>query len=299
MQSSPRINWRMEKMSEQTENLNYDLDVNAEIILSALKVDLSVKDDNYFIGSGLGGDIELLYALMSRDIKVSVHNYRNVVVDLTGFADQIIEIKFPNHWFARIDDLYSFQTGSKENPIVKSEALKELRLAFPSLKRTRLASEVTINNLLDVNWLREQKQTPDVINLTSCIRIFQCARPLLVEKNILVNNVNNLLDIERKNIEAKFLSDLNLPEDALSNDSPNESYRKMLDKHPVWGKKMQQISDREWKISQLLIDGETRDLLETMESFPDFIKVLCVRNLIGLKMMVALNLDNLFSTIII
>lgn len=120
-------------------------------IFELLKTDLTIRKDNYNHGSGLGGNLNLLFELISREIVATYNDkvFFPLIADVS--ATQII-IDLPISWDRNDLALRETDFGDCRKGLIY---LRELLTDSPFLNQTR---EVSLTQLVDKKWLN---QLPD------------------------------------------------------------------------------------------------------------------------------------------
>lgn len=281
---------------------NHRTSNSVEIIFNALKTELAVRTNNTHIGSGQGGDVSLLYALLSREVKSSI-SYTITAPKIVEITDSVLSIAFPGSWFDVIEENTErehceFQHIFRGKKLVRVECLAYVRATLNEHRKDLVKELVAEDTVLSPLWLREQPQTPEVLLLASCLSACYQILPDLRRKNIALDKVDEAFFCEEEVVQQEFLTEMKLPKDAFTFVEGSSLQRRMLmmiEKHPVYGEKLKKISERKVKIISLLLEGQAAEALLTINSFPEYIKILCVRNLIGLDMMVGMELDNFIT----
>lgn len=240
---------------------------------------------------------------MSRDIKTTISHDVPLVPKVTEITDSAITISLPSCWFLLIEENSEKEHCEFEHILhgkkfIRKEPLAYIRAAFNERREDFVREVVAEDTVLNPAWLRDQPQTTDISLLISCLRICYETLPDLRRKSEALGRVDNALSFEEDVVRQAFLSEMKLPKDAFTFVEGSALQGKVLtliEKHPVYGEKLKKIRERKVQITSLLLEGQAAEALLTINSFPEYIKILCVRNLIGLEMMVGMSLDDFIT----
>lgn len=241
--------------------------VEQDEFLEKLYLDLSVRENNDHVGTGLGGSSSEFFFLLTHSVKV---------VPTT-------------------DDLSSFEKiGSDE--IVLHLALN------PNLKQVRqeltnyfngCPDKLTLEKgqLVDVAFLeRHQNKGENIRLLISLIKECNVFVQLIDLKAEKLKSAYSIYEQETKTIEVHFLKEMKLPRDIFDNVS-NDQFYEMMKKHPVWGVQMATALELLQQTTADTIDPEDLNRLKSIASYPSFLATFAIRSIIGIERIVALNLD--------
>jgi hypothetical protein len=253
--------------------------------LFKLKTELAVRHDNEHVGTGMGGNPSQLYYFMTHDVMTKHSPDENVHVSQEGntavFAlpakAKQVEIRkaFNKFW----------ETCSDKNSITQEQ------LQNPSFLRDQNTSAIEVHLLIQgletayelISWLDREAEFD--------------------------SQVSSFFAKEREATEEGFLKDMKLPLDYFKKieaareqaRKENRSYhvkdpmRRVLSKHPVWGKRSDAISKRRSQITDLLLSQEDTDKLNTIGALPSHLVMFVIRSVVHIERLVKHNLDEKIS----
>lgn len=139
-------------MVEDSELINYYQDC-----MDHLKMELCVSDNNYGIGSGLGGNLTQLHHLITNNFAISLHDEDTFVFSREG--NHVINLTAP-----RLEEVPTNR--------VKHEPRNAIRLALNEYQSKENLKEVTEAMMKDFKWLIENSaDLQDYANFVSAVAL--------------------------------------------------------------------------------------------------------------------------------
>lgn len=255
---------------------NYKRLEEAKKRFEGLKLELSVRENNEHVGTGMGGNPSELLFLLSHKVKVEVAGGVRSYFSDTGPG----QISF---FFAEIS---------------KMKEIRQELTTFINSHPDKIS--ITPAQLANISFLRDQKnQTLEIQLLIRALEEAYSLVSYLDPKAELKKQISETFDREYKGIEALFLKEMNLPlsyfKDMEDLEDKSEQYddpmRSILDKHPVWGVRLSVISKRHTEMENQLLSKEDTDRLEIIGSMPSYIAVVAMRSVVQIERLVNFNLD--------
>lgn len=261
----------IEELIEESEFLFNEIYLND--ILFKLKVELAMRRNSDYIGTKMGGNPSQLYYLMTHDARKKRSPDLDVHVSQEG-------------------NTVFFALPPKVNFI-------EIRKAFDKFWETCPdKNEITQDQLSNPSFLRDLNSPSIEVHLL--IMGLETARdlvPWLDREAEFGKQVDQFFSTEYKAVEDGFLTEMKLPLDyfvkvnANKNQDVNDPVREVLEKHPVWGKRLSDITDRKKVITDKLLSQEDIGKLDKIGSLPTYIALFVARSVITLERMVIHNID--------
>lgn len=260
-------------------NLVFD-EMHLDEILFKLKVELAMRRDNNYMGTKMGGNPSQFYYFMTHDA---------------------IKKRSPNVNVSQEGNTVVFSLPPKAKLI-------DIRKAFDKFWETCPdKNEITQEQLSNPSFLKDLNSTSIEIKLL--IMGLEVASDLIVwldRESDFREQVNQFFSKEDRATEEGFLAEMKLPLDYFKqvdakreqNRREGKSYRDdkdpmrgVLEKHPVWGKRWNDIAERQKIIIDKLFSNEDLDKLNKIGSLPLHIVLFVVRSVINLDRAVKHNLD--------
>ena len=230
--------------------------------------DLSVRENNEHYGTRKGGNISLLFLLISNKIKFSYKEDKDFSFIM---RDNYIEL---------------YSSGNNDS---LSELRRAANIFWESLAQK---NKIEIENISNLDWLNSKNIL--TLNYQQLIR----SMTLCHELKILLNEVKPIFELtyEYFSTEEDKIVSLYLKE-VLNNFVPSSEQEDELiviscEKHPVFGMKLKDISDRKYSIRKSLISHRMKEILQTLESIPKFAVLLGLRTIIHIDDIINYDLDD-------
>lgn len=247
-------------------------------LLFDLKMDLGVRPNNIDVGSGLGGNASEFYFLLSKDV------YLNLI--------EGNEISFEEN---------------KDNKLIihcnKNEKLLNLRKKLTSFYNTHsdkmdIDFERLSHMMLNISQI-ENNLSKDINLLCDCFKIMETLSFSLKRKlklnELLVHFFKNEIEL----IEIAFAKSANTeripyPTSNSNNVAYWKKYKKFhslmkLDPHTF--NNLKDLEKRHIDILELTYSQNDLELIETINNFSDYIKIVPFRLYIGIDILISLRLD--------
>lgn len=257
-------------------------------VLTVLKAELAVGEDNH-CDSGFGGNPTQLFFLITRPEIILRSNKSESSMSMNQSGVLTITIA---------------------HSILKQESIetKELRVILDNLcKHSNQVRPITQAQISNVSFLRDQNvQTRDMHLLIRCLEEAQALHARFKNKEPVYQAAGVLFATETKRVESLFLKEMNLPANALDEleerdhdqiktqpEREHDSLWSMLDGHPIWGQKLDEIGKRHETITQSLVSEDDKTAIKFINTFPGFAKICALRTTLGIETIVIYNLDEL------
>lgn len=251
------------------------IDRKANLVLNKLKMELSCRESNEHVGSGLGGNPTEYFFLLT-------HNVKPVGAD-EGEPS-----------FSRVgSDEILFSTSAKPPMMMVRKAFtKFLDEEYPTRQRVTQAQLLSPSFMRDLGsnkleiklFIRALEHTYELVKWLDLKQEMGCKLSILCEQ-------------ERDALANLFLKEMNLPTTYFE-DHKNDKHDpmdRMLRKHPIWGARREAASKRYGEMTQKLVSPEDNENLAIVGAYPSHITLFIFRACIGIERIVSLNLDELDS----
>lgn len=245
---------------------------DAKKVYERLLLELSVREDNEHVGTGLGGNPSELFFLLSHNVKIAATAPLNDKIHFgqAGATEILVEIP------------------EKPNMKLMRNELTKFIASHPDKQ------DVTREQLLNPSFLKDQ--TNKTLNIQLLIKALEQTK-ILVDwldlKIELQDQVHATFRKEYTDIETSFLKEMNLPETYFDDteEDDDDPIDRMMRAHPVWGLKYKEAQTRQTEINDRLLSKDDLNKIEFVGTFPSFIALFAIRSLVGIERMVHLNLD--------
>jgi|SRR6185436_11949350 len=258
-------------------------------LICYLKIDLSLRKDNLYVGSGLGGDPSQFFFLLTKKIKTKWSNDSNIHVYLDEKnSDELI-----------------FELPKSSDESINTDLLSPRKALNSFWDNYTTKIEVTFKQLIDSSFLKNQNS--DSIDLYFLIKAVEIAKDIVFCLNHaekFMSDISNFFVVEYKDIEKQYLIEVGLPLnyfekfDALELQENKIGYsyepnyvRSALQKHPIWGTKLKNIGKRESSILDQLLSEQVMQKFDLIGSFPPYVVGYVIRYVISLERIVKFDLD--------
>ena len=250
---------------------------NREDAIDKLRIDLSVRVDNEFFGSGLGGDPSLFFFLMSHNIVVKkpTRDEGPIIWTNGAFDHQSNPLdKGITLWLSAFPDKGKYKLVDVRN------ALATFVANHPDNK------EVTFDQLKNLSWLKDQNlQTQYARYFMACIKEVEKIKLSLDEKMPTLKSIQDFISKERESIYSQVRSDFGLKE--------KDPVYGLASRHPVYGPKIKELDTREERMRLDLIGEKDLTTMKTLVSFGTEVFMLPCRALIGIERLIKWSLDEI------
>jgi len=157
-------------------------------------------------------------------------------------------------------------------------------------------NNVQESNLVDPVWINNNiTHHNNKCYLLAAINFCQKLNSSLSEKEYLRNSINTYYDTEINKIQNTFLLEMGLDKSTFnkSHFEMIEAY-KLLDAHPIFGKKKKDLKDRYDVMCKSLLSEDDKFLINQLWALSKPINIMVVRQLIKLGKIIEWNLDDYF-----
>jgi hypothetical protein len=252
-----------------------ELDVKARTALHRLKMELSCREDNEHVGSGLGGNPSEFLFLLTHSVAVSGCAEGEPTFSRVG-AEEIL-----------------FRTPPKPSMGVLRRAFtKFLNEEFPN------RPQITSSQLMNPSFLRDLGSNRIEVKLLirALEQTYEVVKWLDLKREM-QNKLSELCAKEQSDLANNFLKEMGLPVTYFHDhkDDKLDPMSRMLNKHPVWGARRDAAHKRYDEMCKQLISPEDNLRLQTIGAFPAYITLFVFRACVQIERIVSLNLDELDS----
>lgn len=253
-----------------------------------LKTELAIKNNNEYVGSGLGGNISELFFLFTH--KVNIGKSPDYKIHFNIVKDNIVCL-----------------VPHKPN-------LKDARKELTNFINNHLDKvNVIEQQLLNISFLKDlEGSTLDIKLLIHAIEVADILVNYLDSKIELKKHIDNLFSKEHAALESSFLKEINLPISYLedlrkdshktydinaysgvttASEETDNPISDMFYSHPIWGVKDKAVSKRHSEMNERLLSQEDLDKLNFIGTLPSYITLFVVRTKLGMERIVTLSLD--------
>jgi hypothetical protein len=267
----------LEEDSESLEDYDYSAAFSKELSVAynLLLADLSVRSNNYHVGSWLGGNYTQLHHLLSRNVFFRVHPTLDKDLVIADDGSRLV---------------FTFKCDFLE----KKLDLRILRRALNDYCIPLNLPEVSFDQITDPKWWDAQNLNYKSVRLlVSYLKKFSGFWASFSPKVNLVDAFTNILWEEEKEIRAKYREEIGCPdinEEAYKGeDYPN--LNGLIKSHPVYGTHLSRINKRQTKFINSLPSEKEKLFLQFSRALPAYVALLTLRK-ITIDIMVKMNLDN-------
>lgn len=255
-------------------------------IVEALKTDLSIRETNDNVGSGMGGNASQLYFLISNEITSTLIN-KNAKPKFF-LKENNINIQMPMSWFEEENNFLS-KRGDKD--IIVNHILRDLRVELQKTFEKNSNLTVSDAQISDPQWLKDQNiNTTDIILLIKSLLVGQQLVQNLDNKSQFIDELSKINDFEIEKLKKDYWKDMGFMDCKSSTFTINSIY-----KHPVWGVKLTKLDNKYRQIMALLLEGIDEESIKLINSFPMFASTLTLRNIITIERIVKFYLDEMLT----
>lgn len=254
---------------------NYAATQRANDTLRKLMLELGTRQDNFHVGSGLGGNASQWWFLVNHEVKA-------VPTDDTAPS------------FSRV--------GAEEILFLVPEkaVMSQIRTALTEFyEKHPHRLEVTDQQIIDPAFLRDQQ----IRHIDAKVYTLAVDSALELQKwldiKIQLNvEISEVVHKEKDVFRAEFLKEMKLPATYFEDHSDDEDdpIEGMYEKHPVWGVKDAASSARYKTMFDQLLSQDDRDRITFIGSCPSYVTLAAFRRIIGIERLVSLNLDEIKET---
>ncbi len=271
LQNNP-LNFSSSKRSRDTAN---------KVLFNKLKTSLALREKKS--NFSICGNYRELFFLLSHNIiiassindKINIYVKNNQIVFEAPIHHDLLEARA---------ELTKFVSLHIDNPTITSEQLSDPLF------------------LKSCNF-----DTMDIKLLIKALDLGYNIKAILDSKREIVNSLNKMFDIERQSLLQKFAIEMHMPPFEFSvnkearwldlndyNDLSKEDYNtlfKVFDDHPIWSKKMSELDLRQNDLCDKLLSNEDLELLNIIGSYPSYISLFVMREIIEIDNIVIFDLD--------
>lgn len=250
-----------------------------------LRCELAIRENNQHPGSGLGGSSSEFWFMIN------------------------------HHFEVMADNVVSFKEGTSPDEVIayippdEEPNMEGIRNAFSSFVSTHPDKiNLSKEDIVNISLLKDLKiKHPNAILFIKALEVGQELASWIDTKIELDREISKLFHKEDKYLQSQFLESMNLPphyftemwkrEKSLikenynnlnTSDDPNWQ---MFIKHHIWGVKRKAMQERQKSMQKVLLSQEDKDKMNFLSSCPPFITLQVVRSCVGIRRIVALNLD--------
>ena len=254
---------------------NYAASQRANDTLKKLILELGTRQDNFHVGSGLGGNPSQWWFLVNHEVKAIPTEDQNPSWDRVGTEEILLYVP-------------------------EKFTMKQIRAALTEFyEKHPHRLDVNDQQVIEPAFLRDQPiRHVDAKIYTLAVESALELQKWLDLKIELNNEIHKVTSKERDVFRAAFLQEMKLPATYFEDHSDDEDdpIEGMYEKHPVWGVKDAAVGARYKAMFDQLLSQEDRDRITFIGSCPSYVTLAAFRRIIGIERMVHLNLDEIKET---
>lgn len=247
-------------------------------IFHQFKLELAMRHDNFYVGTEMGGNPSQFYYFLSHAIKVK--ESLESVINVSQEDNNVV---------------FELPTKVKFN-------LKDIRLAFNKFWETCPdKNEFTQEHLTDTSFISNLNHpySADVHLLLYGLNIANDLVKWLDREAEIGDQIKAFFTKEFDDIKYKFLDEMQLPGDYFvklkelkkTKNYTHDPMMEVLHKHPVWGKRWDEVEKRQKLIIDNLLSQEDLDKLSKISALPSYITLFIMRSVITIDRLVKHSLD--------
>ena len=276
------MNKKAEELDAQFEEEMRRMYPPSDNFLFKLKIELATRQDNEHVGTGMGGNPAQLYYFMTHEVRTEHSPNKMTFVTQEG--------------------------NTAIFHLAQDAKMKEIREAFDKFWQTCPdKNNITQEQLMNPSFVRDLNSDSTEVHLL--LLGLETANDLVTwldRESEFDKQVSQFFIKEYEATEEGFLTEMKLPLDHFKKiEAKKEQLRKegkpyhhiknpmrrVLNKHPVWGKRWEGISKRQGLITENLFSQEDLDKLNKIGSLPAHIAMFVTRSVIHIDRLVKHNLD--------
>lgn len=234
--------------------------INAQYIFDSVKSELSIRSNNYYTPTKMGGNPTEFFFTLTHKIQPEL---------VEGIA---------NHSFVEID------SNSIKLNISSSEKnkLRGIRLALSDfIKSKNYNNQVSVDDIKSMEFLRNHiDKSEDIPTLINALKISNKLNKILTEKRKILNEIRLIFEKERNVIVNEYIKEMNIIHANDVIDKNNNPIWCELHKHPIYSKELDETTRRHNLYIDNILSKNDYKLWSKILTFPMYITLFCTRTVL-------------------